>query len=202
MKPQLKPEKPTTSTTSEPISTASTSSEKMPTTTSTTTTSTTTTTTTTIPMASTTNATFLNSTDLKFNLTSTNIGNDSESLSTSAPITLADIAKIQNFSINEIPGQNIESDEEISDDESTTKFPELASIDRIDKIDDAENEEEEEVSSDQVAEGSEKHQEFRPRPEYRPSETKNNGSSMQGQLFQEVAAKEKQKQPVYKGQGM
>lgn len=204
------------------LNTANTSTTSSTSSTSTTSTTTTTTTTTTTPPMTSTTSNFLNSSDSKYNSTSQSVENSTESHSTSAPITLADIANIQNFSINEIPGQNVEFNEEISDDElSTTKIPDLKSIDRIDEIVDNNNEdndndndddddgdvseEEEKLEEviDQLAEESEKRHEFRPRPEYRPSETKNNGSSaMQGQLFQDVAAKEKQKQPIYKGPGI
>lgn len=45
-------------------------------------------------------------------------------------------------------------------------------------------------------------QQFRPRPEYRPTEqTKTEGANMEGQLFQEVAAKDKQ-EAVLKVRGM
>lgn len=44
-------------------------------------------------------------------------------------------------------------------------------------------------------------QEFRPRPEYRPA-NKPEVSSMEGQLYQDVAAKDQQEQPVLKLRGV
>ena len=184
-----------------------------------------TTTTTTTPIIPTTPSTISsistpNSTDLNINSTTIKNLNENETLSTTPLITLAEISKIQNLSINEIPGQidrfdpdvdtltelpivlddkEISEDEEISENEEvTTKFSNLGSIDRIDDIPEGIDEVED---GDQIGAESEQLQEFRPRPEYRPPETKNNGSGMEGQLYQDVAAKEQQ-QPIFKGQGM
>ena len=171
-------------------------------------------TTTTTPNTNSTVTTTPNSTDL----TSSNNSRDkseNDTLSTTPVVTLSETIKIQNLSINEIPGQidrfdpNVDDltefpildfdEAKIPEDEmTTTKFPDLESIDRIDDILDEVDEEE---TEDEIEAESEQ-QQFRPRPEYRPPETKNNGSNMEGQLFQDVAAKEKQKQPLHKGQGM
>ncbi|XP_033227275.1 protein spaetzle 4 isoform X2 [Belonocnema kinseyi] len=154
-----------------------------------------------------------NSTHLDINSTTNKSLNDNETLSTTPSVTLAEIVQIQNLSINEIPGQAdrfeldvdeltefpiVSDDEEESLEEMTTKFSNLGSIDRIDDVPEVIDEIE---SNDQIGAESEQQQEFRPRPEYRPSEIKNNGSSMEGQLYQDVAAKE-QKQPIFKGQGV
>lgn len=154
-----------------------------------------------------------NSTDLDINSTTIKNLNDNETLSTTSSVTLAEIVQVQNLSINEIPGQTerfesdvdeltefpiVSDDEEESLEEATTKFSNLGSIDRIDDVPEVIDEVE---SGDQTGAESEQQQEFRPRPEYRPPEMKNNASSMEGQLYQDVAAKE-QKQPIFKGQGV
>lgn len=132
---------------------------------------------------------------------------DETTISTPALLSLAQIAKIKNFSSNEIPSQVDRIDEDSTEflsDETTTE-------DSVDTEDSTElpttlkdsyeevkiSSEEDEEEADQTFAASEQEEKFRPRPEYRPDEKK---PAMQGQLFQDVDSKE-QEQAVLKLRG-
>ena len=156
--------------------------------------------------------------------------------STTPVIMLAQIAKIQNLSINEIPGQQ-QIDRFDADVDELTEIPEILVEDLPDTTlpppqDDDDGDGDEVVAfagystayvvptsterteelKDQVVEASEvllqqqsQQQKFRPRPEYRPPEVSRpeaTGGAMEGQLYQDVAAKDKQDPPVLKVRGM
>jgi len=156
--------------------------------------------------------------DLALNSTTTTMASPS--------ITMAQIVKEQNFSINEIPGQNDRIDEDLEEPETEAiaysektmikedTTLELAgtttSVPTESLVNQKEEEEEEEVLSvvtkttiheELIAAASqEQPQQFRPRPEYRPSgvaESLNTG----GQLYQDVA-KDQQEQSVLKLRGV
>lgn len=152
--------------------------------------------------------------------------------STTPVVSLAQIAKIQNLSINEIPGQIDRFDADVDE---LTEIPELLieegfvdttadSLDGIptssqyvstssERTDDGKISFEDyeskfdQVQDAEVSESQQQSQQFRPRPEYRPPEAVRpeaqgpTGGSMEGQLFQDVAAKDKQ-EPVLKVRGM
>lgn len=169
--------------------------------------------TTTTPESTTTSTTTTEQATTKtpINETATNRNNTEETtISTPALLSLAQIAKIKNFSSNEIPSQVDRIDEDSTEflsDETTTED----SIDTDDSTElpttlrtkDSYNEEvvkisgEEDEEADQTFAASEQEEKFRPRPEYRPGEKK---PEMQGQLFQDVAAKD-QEQAVLKLRG-
>ncbi|XP_012260997.2 protein spaetzle 4 [Athalia rosae] len=142
---------------------------------------------------------------------------------TTTPVTtLAQIANIQNLSINEIPGQldklevNLENltdlpeivesttDRTTFETGVTTDLPTTIIVDRIDVLvqdEPARNNLKVNPIVDQVFAASEQH--FRPRPEYRPPEVRpaTAATDMEGQLFQDVAAKD-QAQHVLKLRGV
>ncbi|KAK0179356.1 hypothetical protein PV327_005114 [Microctonus hyperodae] len=151
-----------------------------------------------------------------------------DKINITSTLALSEIARVKNSSINEIPTGNLlpvndvvfnvtdipsylellrettlESDESIRT--STT----IASIDRVDEnMDNKEFSDKIDINNKKtlVANEEEKIDEFRPRPEYRPSEIKPESiSNLEGQLFQDVAAKEQinqKEQPVLKLRGM
>ncbi|XP_032665272.1 protein spaetzle 4 isoform X2 [Odontomachus brunneus] len=130
----------------------------------------------------------------------------------SPSVTVAQIVREQNFSINEISGQNDRIDEDVketaevvvhSEDDvvveddttlesigTTNVSPELLLIEEEEQ----EEEKEEEVlgaatktTVHETVAASSNQEQFRPRPEYRPGVAET--SSMSGQLYQDVAAK-------------
>ncbi|XP_054004892.1 protein spaetzle 4 [Hylaeus anthracinus] len=140
-----------------------------------------------------------------------------------SPVMISHIVKEQNFSINEIPEQidriDEEQEQEVVDDEEKTI--------NVSDVPDADFDETSTISlpgttelpaeldmnlsgelfatpKETTAHGtfssSEQHQ-FKPRPEYRPA-NKPEASSMEGQLYQDVAAKDQQEQPVLKLRGV
>ncbi|XP_050455043.1 protein spaetzle 4 isoform X1 [Cataglyphis hispanica] len=143
-------------------------------------------------------------------------------------ITMAQIVREQNFSINEIPGQNdridedleelgevIAHSEEITIKEDTT----LKSIDTggtttsvfvsteslINRDEEAEVLDvatKTTVHEEIIAATSHEQQQFRPRPEYRPTSVAESSASVSGQLYQDVAAKDHHEQPVLKLRGI
>ncbi|XP_015599372.1 protein spaetzle 4 isoform X2 [Cephus cinctus] len=149
--------------------------------------------------------------------------NATDNVTTTPTVTLSQIANIQNLSINEIPGQldrvdiNVENltelpiledstvDEDTTVESGVTVAPATTIItDRIDEVVENDNDpgrnSAKEPVSDQVFAASEQ-QQFRPRPEYRPTESKPEANSMEGQLYQDVAAKD-QAEPVLKLRGV
>lgn len=150
-------------------------------------------------------------------------------------VSLAQIAKIQNLSINEIPGQIIDRFD--ADVDELTEIPDIlieegfldTTADTVDGVptssqyvstssertDDGKISFEDyeskfdQVQDAEVSESQHQPQQFRPRPEYRPPEAVGPeaaqgpaGESMEGQLFQDVAAKDKHQEPVLKVRGM
>lgn len=136
-------------------------------------------------------------------------------------ITVAQIFREQNFSINEIPGQNDRIDEDLKDlgevvahseetikEDTTLELTETTTMGvvsteaLIDRDEDAEVLDvvtKTIVREDIVAAASHEQQQFRPRPEHRPSSV---AESASGQLYQDVAAKDHQEQPMLKFRGM
>lgn len=131
-------------------------------------------------------------------------------------VTVVQIVREQNFSINEIPGQHDRLDEDLEEsaelqlthlsdttigEDATSQLPETTSI-PMELLTD----QEEILGADTKTTlhetiVSNEQQQFRPRPEYRPSsisETSNTG----GQLYQDAAAKDQQEQPVLKLRGV
>ncbi|XP_076645762.1 spaetzle domain-containing protein 4 isoform X1 [Halictus rubicundus] len=130
------------------------------------------------------------------------------------PATVAtQVAKEQNFSINEISEQTDKAEEEpveIADvvEVSEANFEETSIFnlpgttelpDELDSSGDLFATPKE--TTVQETTSSNEQQEFRPRPEYRPAH-KPEASFMKGQLYQDVAAKEQQEQPVLKLRGI
>lgn len=139
-------------------------------------------------------------------------------------ITVVQIVKEQNFSINEIPGQNDRIDEDLKDLEEVVAHSEETTIKEdttlelaettttsvvsietlIDRDEDAEIfgvVTKATVHEDIVAAASHEQQQFRPRPEYRPSSIAES-TSVSGQLYQDAAAKDHHEQPVLKLRGV
>ncbi|XP_066588699.1 protein spaetzle 4 [Prorops nasuta] len=127
-------------------------------------------------------------------------------------VTIVQELREQNFSINEITSQVDRIDENLDD---SVELPRVPTVDGI--IDEEVTLEVEEESTElpiltstfsekesideelKLAFGEQ--QEFRPRPEYRPS-AKPETANMEGQLYQDVAAKDQQEQPVLKLRGI
>lgn len=137
------------------------------------------------------------------------------SSSTTPIVMLAQIAKIQNFSINEIPGQqqqidrfdtNIDELTEISMKNKTQSSN--SSIDDNDDLEDIYYSSIESESESLTSNKNEESTQFRPRPEYRPAdaikpENSSVQTSMEGQLYQDVASKDKEEDSaVLKVRGM
>ncbi|XP_014213312.1 protein spaetzle 4-like [Copidosoma floridanum] len=117
--------------------------------------------------------------------------------------SLEQIANVQSVSTNEIgqPGQVDRLDDNVDELEETTT--------RTSTVPGGGGEEEEESSSAEVVEESaeasvSQYQEFRPRPRpgFRPTSTTTASASMEGQLYQEVASKDKQQELVLKVRGI
>lgn len=141
-------------------------------------------------------------------------------------VTVAQIVKEQNFSINEIPGQNDRIDEELEEPESEmVAYSEKTTVEEdttlepagmtmsvpTESVVDSEEKEEEAFDADTkttvheeliAAASYEQQQQFRPRPEYRPSGVGETSANTGGQLYQDVAAKDQQEQPVLKLRGV
>lgn len=141
---------------------------------------------------------------------------------------MAQIVKEQNFSINEIPGQNDRIDEDVEEEPEVVAYSEKTTIEEntttlepagittipteslVNQEDEDEEEEEEEVLGaatkttvhEELITAASYEQQFRPRPEYRPSGVAEASASTGGQLYQDVAAKDQQEQPVLKLRGV
>lgn len=128
-------------------------------------------------------------------------------------VTTSHMMKEQNFSINEIPEQIDRIDEDLDEDEEVAEVSEI-SLDETSTAgspgitelpSDPEVSEDllvtpkETTAQEEISGSSE--QEFRPRPEYRPA-GKPETTNMEGQLYQDVAAKDQQEQPVLKLRGV
>lgn len=130
----------------------------------------------------------------------------------SPSVTVAQIVREQNFSINEIPGQNDRIDEDVKDTaevvvhseddvviEDDTTLESVGTTNVSPELLLAEEEEQEEDKEEEVlgaatkttvhetVAASNNQEQFRPRPEYRPGVAET--SSMSGQLYQDVATK-------------
>lgn len=150
-------------------------------------------------------------------LAATNSTTTTTTLSPSV-VTVAQIVREQNFSINEIPGQNDRIDENVEEIAEHSEDDVVVQVDTTLELVSTtasvspelllteEGEEKEEqvfgaatkttVHETVVGAASSNHeqqQKFRPRPEYRPSGVAET-SSMNGQLYQDVAAKDQQEQ--------
>ncbi|XP_076163259.1 spaetzle domain-containing protein 4 [Ptiloglossa arizonensis] len=127
-----------------------------------------------------------------------------------SPITPS-IVKEQNFSINEIPEQIDRIDEELNETVDVSEVPE-ASFDETStaslpgttelpaELDSGDLFATPKETTVQETSSSSEQQEFKPRPEYRPANKPE--ASMEGQLYQDVAAKDQQEQPVLKLRGV
>ena len=152
---------------------------------------------------------------------------------TTAPpsITVAQIVKEQNFSINEIPGQNDRTNDDLEAPEieaylekmiteentthimqlveTTTSVPMELLVNQEQIKEEKEKEDDKEKVFDDAtkttiheelitAASYEQQQQFRPRPEYRPSGVVEASMNTGGQLYQDVAEKDQKEQPVLK----
>lgn len=133
-----------------------------------------------------------------------------------SPVATSSYAvKEQNFSINEISEQIDKADEteaeksgEIVDvsessleETSTINLPNVTELpDEGESVEDLFATPKETTVQGETSSSNEE-QEFRPRPEYRPV-GKPEASTMEGQLYQDVVAKDQQEQPVLKLRGV
>ncbi|KAF7997759.1 hypothetical protein HCN44_009157 [Aphidius gifuensis] len=219
-KPHFRPTESTIKSSSESlkISTSSTSTS----TTTTPSTSSIATTTTPTPSSSTTTTTTNQSTTLSTEkipdkLNKTVDDNLNEKIQTNRPpVTLSDIAKVRNSSFNEIPGslgavkendtsttESFNLTDNWFDDETTllqedgtARTPTTMPIDRVDVNIDSEKDKDE---KDNLPLFNNEQQKFRPRPEYHHQTENKPATSMEGQFFQDVAAKDP---PVLKLRGI
>lgn len=144
----------------------------------------------------------------------------------SPSVTVAQIVREQNFSINEIPGQNDRIDLELvevahSEETTVRENTTLESVGMMTTTTTTTNvvssteslverDEEAELLGAAIKTTEEiivaasivEQQQFRPRPEYRPSSMAESSASVSGQLYQDVAAKEHHEQPVLKLRGV
>ncbi|XP_029168971.1 protein spaetzle 4 isoform X2 [Nylanderia fulva] len=153
----------------------------------------------------------------------------------SPSVTVAQIVREQNFSINEIPGQNDRIDEDLdelvevahseettlredttlesagmtSSTTTTTTTTNVVSlteslVERDEEAEVLDAATKTTVHEEIVAAASNEQQQFRPRPEYRPSSVAESSApaSVSGQLYQDVAAKDHHEQPVLKLRGV
>ncbi|KOC65430.1 hypothetical protein WH47_10009 [Habropoda laboriosa] len=144
--------------------------------------------------------------------------NPAEEVTMFTTVTNSYATKDQNFSINEIPEQTDRIDEEQEeeairviaevseinvDETSTVSFPATTELPPPVQLDSNEDlfATPKETTVQEEASSSSEQQEFRPRPEYRPS-NKPEASTIEGQLYQDVAAKDQQEQPVLKLRGV
>lgn len=140
--------------------------------------------------------------------------NSSDEITTSPTVTSSYTVKEQNFSINEISeqidridevveetGEVVEVSESNIEETTTMNFPGTTELpDELDGNEDLFATPKETTVREEETSNSNEQQEFRPRPEYRPN--KPEVSTMEGQLYQDVAAKDQQEQPVLKLRGV
>lgn len=130
----------------------------------------------------------------------------------SPTVTTSFMSKEQNFSINEISEQIDRIEELVEETGEVAEVSEstLEETSTVGLSETTELPQEVDGSGDLLAtpkettaqeEMSKEQQEFRPRPEYRPA-NKPEASTMEGQLYQDVAAKDQQEQPVLKLRGV
>ncbi|OAD53584.1 hypothetical protein WN48_09702 [Eufriesea mexicana] len=138
----------------------------------------------------------------------------SEEITMSPTVTTSYMVKEQNFSINEISeqidridevveetGEVAEVSESTLEETSTVSLSETTELPvEVDGSKDLLATTKETTAQEETSSSSEQ-QEFRPRPEYRPA-NKPEASTMEGQLYQDVAAKDQQEQPVLKLRGV
>ncbi|KMQ92260.1 hypothetical protein RF55_7784 [Lasius niger] len=145
-------------------------------------------------------------------------------------ITVAQMVREQNFSINEIPGQNDRIDEDLEELVEVVAHSKETTVREDTTLESAgtttmttatsfvvsmeslvERDEEAEVlgaatkttvHEEIIAAASHEQQQFRPRPEYRPPSVAESSASVSGQLYQDVAAKDHHEQPVLKLRGV
>ncbi|XP_076636842.1 spaetzle domain-containing protein 4 [Colletes latitarsis] len=137
-----------------------------------------------------------------------------ENADESSSMMIPQAVREQNFSINEIPEQIDKIEEELEEIADVSEVPDVgfeesstASLPGMTELP-----AELDTSGDlfatpkettvQEAPSSNEQQEFKPRPEYRPANKPEASSSMEGQLYQDVAAKDQQEQPVLKLRGV
>lgn len=147
--------------------------------------------------------------------------NAATTFATSPSITVAQVVREQNLSINEILGQNDKIDEHLeqvvemiahseasaAEEDTTLGLSGTTNVPTESLL--VEREDEEVLSATMkttiyktvVVPPSSHGQQFRPRPEYRPSEVIE-ASTTGGQLYQDAAAKDQQEQPVLKLRGV
>ncbi|KAG6798715.1 protein spaetzle 4 [Apis mellifera caucasica] len=134
---------------------------------------------------------------------------------TTPTVTSSYTVKEQNFSINEISeqidridevveeaGEVVEVSESNVGETTTMNFPGTTELpdELLDGNEDLYATPKETTVREEETSNSNEQQEFRPRPEYRPN--KPEVSTMEGQLYQDVAAKDQQEQPVLKLRGV
>ncbi|XP_029043018.2 protein spaetzle 4-like [Osmia bicornis bicornis] len=192
-------------------STTSTAATPAPSTSTTSSTTETTTPATSITRESTTKST--SSTTISTNSTNDDTKENTTEEAIALTVTTSHMMKEQNFSINEIPEQIDRIDEELDEDDEVAEVSEI-SLDETSTASSpgiTELPSDPDVSEDLLVTPKEttvqeeisgsNEQEFRPRPEYRPAD-KPEPSNMEGQLYQDVAAKDQQEQPVLKLRGV
>lgn len=110
------------------------------------------------------------------------------------------------FDVTESPTTNepaIVSEETTVEPGVTARSPTTSPVDRIDDAVADENfKEVPPLDEEFAASEQQSQQQFRPRPEYRPTGTKPETPNRESQLFQDVAAKDQQDSPVLKLRGV
>lgn len=153
-------------------------------------------------------------TSLVVNRTNEEKGNSADEVTTSPVATSSYAVKEQNFTINEIleqidrvdevlgeAGEVVEVSESSLDETSTVNLSDITEFpDEVDGSESLFATPKGTTVQDETLSSIDE-QEFRPRPEYRPA-IKPEASTMEGQLYQDAAAKDQQEQPVLKLRGV
>lgn len=153
-------------------------------------------------------------TSLVVNRTNEEKGNSADEVTTSPVATSSYAVKEQNFTINEIleqidrvdevlgeAGEVVEVSESSLDETSTVNLSDITEFpDEVDGNESLFATPKGTTVQDETLSSIDE-QEFRPRPEYRPA-IKPEASTMEGQLYQDAAAKDQQEQPVLKLRGV